>query len=363
MYCLLVCREIQIGVARKVAFSISVDASQRLHPSLLDCIYDYGYSMLFLKVKVPNDESETFNANYTANLRAFEETGLLLVTPASVVLKNGEQQFLETFNHFRDELDYVDQNMPSMLAIALQVLSEDDCWSTDPSVNAQFIQDFTDTALHYFRYANESKYSSYQPVATIIHTSWYDLQTLTNHSSLAEDQLLKFFPAGSKLWYRSIVGAGVGGESDASLKDYQPLACWTTNSTIAKTFGTREPFCGELVDRALFYDSGFYKLFSNTTRESIRTVRQAALSEFHNARMAEMNRQLNIVLFFQTILPAIEVIPTMAYLVSSVVCDSSTNTYAMAFATAPFFSPLVQPYRNFFCSNKRRLESINSSSN
>ncbi|KAI1695537.1 serpentine type 7TM GPCR chemoreceptor srd domain-containing protein [Ditylenchus destructor] len=102
-----------------------------------------------------------------------------------------------------------------------------------------------------------------------------------------------------------------------------------------------------------------------------RTIQAAMISEFYNTRLVEVNRQLNFVLLFQTMLPAFEIIPCAIYLVASVLADRSTNIYYMAFATismhwVPVFSPLVtilvvKPYRNFvFCRNDRESAPLSS---
>ncbi|KAI1701106.1 serpentine type 7TM GPCR chemoreceptor srd domain-containing protein [Ditylenchus destructor] len=64
-----------------------------------------------------------------------------------------------------------------------------------------------------------------------------------------------------------------------------------------------------------------------------RNIRVAILAGGYNPRLMEVNRQLSVVLLFQTILPVFELGPSMACLITSVFFSSSTNVYFISFAT------------------------------
>ncbi|KAI1699451.1 serpentine type 7TM GPCR chemoreceptor srd domain-containing protein [Ditylenchus destructor] len=101
-----------------------------------------------------------------------------------------------------------------------------------------------------------------------------------------------------------------------------------------------------------------------------RNVRAAIFAGCYNPRLMEVNRQLSVVLLFQTILPAFELGPSMACLITSVFFGSSTNIYFISFATLSMqwiavLNPLVtiivvKPYRNYFLPRKNSI-SPNSS--
>jgi len=206
----------------KAAYNFAVDLAVSASLSTLQCIYQQGYTSVFVQVYGPANGGSVNNAGCQSVINAYSsKLGTeVYITPATTG-KTGTQQFDEAYNAMQ-------ASGITIRTIWIQVTSPIN-WPNDVQSNNNLIRDFVNRASSY-------------GIAVGIYTNWYDWQQITGAYT--------GFQTSARLWYWNAYGQGPDAEAVATFDDYRMFGGW--NAPAVKQFALNESLCGLTLNRDVY---------------------------------------------------------------------------------------------------------------
>ncbi|RCN34235.1 hypothetical protein ANCCAN_19924 [Ancylostoma caninum] len=214
-------------VMATTTYAYALDVSVQMALSGAKCIKSSGYSTVFVRGYAPASNG-LFDSAACSNVNNANSAGLgteVYMTPQPrYTSKNGTQQFDELYNGLK-KCNVV------IRSVWIQVTSPVN-WNSSPAFNVNFLNSIISRASQY-------------GVTVGIYTNQYDWNQITSGASGS--------PNGLMLWYWSVNGSGVSGETAANFNDFRAFGYW--NAPNAKQFAQVESVCGYTVNRDVYSTS------------------------------------------------------------------------------------------------------------
>nr|CDJ94645.1 C. briggsae CBR-LYS-6.1 protein [Haemonchus contortus] len=202
-------------------FAYAVDFSVPATASVFNCLRNSNYRTVFLRAFDPRGSGQ-FDRNSISNIRQAFAARLgveVYMTPQIRSVKNGTAQFMEVLSNLNIAGIKVNK-------VWIQVTSPQN-WDPYPQNNVFFLNQVMAAAKKY-------------GICLGFYTNFYDWSQITNNA----------FVNGPQLWYWSVNGGGVRGETPANFNDFRPFARFTKPTV--KQFGQVETVCGVTVNRDVY---------------------------------------------------------------------------------------------------------------
>ncbi|KAL6733480.1 hypothetical protein Aduo_004125 [Ancylostoma duodenale] len=214
-------------VMATTSYAYALDLPVQMSLSGANCIKSSGYSTVFVRGYSPAG-SGIFESTACSNIFNANSAGLgaeVYMTPQPMYsYYNGTDQFDNLYNGLK-RCNVV------IRSVWIQVTSPID-WNASPSSNVLFLNSIISRASQY-------------GVKVGIYINQYDWNQITNGTNGA--------PKGLMLWYWSVNGYGVSGETAANFNDFRAFGYW--NAANAKQFAQVESVCGYTVNRDVYSTS------------------------------------------------------------------------------------------------------------
>ncbi|CAD6192056.1 unnamed protein product [Caenorhabditis auriculariae] len=209
--------------SNSATYQYAVDFAVPASTSQLSCLKQAGYSAIFIRAYSPAGQG-TFDTNSCQTIMNAAAVGLgveAYITPQPSSSKQGYQQLDETYQGLTSR-------GITVRSIWIQVTSPAN-WPGTATSHVNFLNSMITRAQQY-------------GLAVGIYTSYYDWNQITNGWTNVGSQVM--------VWYWSVFGGGVSGESPANFSDFRPFGNWKTAT--AKQFAQVETVCQLTVNRDVY---------------------------------------------------------------------------------------------------------------